>query len=119
MFSTDFSAGLAVLAGLLTVFSVFCFIWAARLANYCRDAVYRVENENVKSLGLRRIAELEASMTELLDSHQALLDSHKKLRSRIGMRELREKRASEAEPTDLQSGDKRTVRLAAKSAGLI
>lgn len=116
---TEFSTGLAIFIGLVCVLAVFSVVHLVKLANYCRDAVQWVENENAKSVSLRQIAELESAMTELLDSHQSLLDSHKKLRSRIGMRELRDRRASEAEPTDLQSVDKRAVRLAAKSAGLL
>lgn len=119
MLSTDLSTGLVVLAVLLCVFSVACFVWAVKLANYCRDTARWVEKNNSKSSSLRQIAELEAAMTELLDSHQSLLDSHKKLRSRIGMRELRERRASEEQTTDLSSGDKRALRLAAKQSGLI
>lgn len=103
----------------MCVFGIYCTVFVTRLANYCRDAVSWVEKNNAKSLQLRQIAELEATMTEILDSHQSLLESHKKLRSRIGMRELREKRAGEAEPGDLQSTDKKQLRLAAKSAGLI
>lgn len=119
MLSTDLSTALALFLGLVCVFAAFCVWYVTKLGQFCRASVKWVQNNNAKSLSLRQISELESAMTELLDSHQSLLDSHKKLRSRIGMRELRERRASELEPTDLQSADKRAVRLAAKSAGLL
>jgi len=50
-----------------------------------------VQESNKRSLTLRRMAEVEATLTELLDSYDSLLKSHKKLRSRITMRENRAK----------------------------
>jgi hypothetical protein len=45
--------------------------------------------------GLKRLTEIEVELTELKDSYAALLTSHKKIRSRIGMRELREREADQ------------------------
>ena len=63
------------------------------------------------------MADVEGTLTDLLDSYAALLSSHKKLRARIGMRATREARAngvdSDAAP------DKTQLRLAAKQKGLI
>ena len=61
--------------------------------------IHWVKTENKASVSLRRMAEVEATLTDLLDSYQNLLESHKKLRSRIGMRELRDKKAEAATET--------------------
>jgi hypothetical protein len=67
-----------------------------------------------------QIAELSAEMSELTDAYGALLKSHKKLRSRITMRENREKGMDQGTGSDLSSlTDKRALRLAAKGAGLL
>lgn len=51
------------------------------------------------SLPLKRCRDLEAQIADLNSSFDALMDSHKRLRSRSGMRELREKdQQREGEP---------------------
>lgn len=94
MLWTDLSTGFAFFLFLLCSAAVLIVIWMLKLATYCRDAVAFVQNQNKRALSLRRIAELEATQTELLDAYNSLLASHKKLRSRIGMRNLREKRGN-------------------------
>jgi hypothetical protein len=54
-------------------------------------AVWMVLQRNARALGLKRLAELSGEMAELVDSFDALLKSHNTLRSRISMRENREK----------------------------
>jgi regulator of replication initiation timing len=50
----------------------------------------------VSSQMRKRMSDLELMMSDLESSFQSLLESHKRLRSRAGMRELRE-RVSEPE----------------------
>lgn len=89
---------------------------SARYARACADWARNLDNQREPE---SRIAALSSEMTELSDAYAALLRSHKKLRSRITMRENREKGSADDDP-DLSSGtDKRQLRLAAKSAGLL
>lgn len=89
MLSTDLAL---LVIGLIAV----CVVWVAisqvNLRKDLETAIDFVRNHNAKSLSLRKIAEVEVALTELTDSYDALLSSHRKLRSRIGMREVREKR---------------------------
>ena len=67
-----------------------------------------------------QIAALSGQMTELTDAYDALLKSHKKLRSRITMRENRQKGRDTDDDPDLSSmTDKTALRHAAKRAGLL
>lgn len=117
MLLTEFSTGWAVFFVLFCAFAVAITVFCVRLANYCRDAVNHVENQNKNAVSLRRMAEVEASLTDLTDSYDSLLKQHKRLRSRIGMRKIRED--SQKPENDLHSKDKQAVRLAAKSVGLL
>jgi hypothetical protein len=63
---------------------------------------------------MKRVAEIECDLTELKDSYDALLTSHKKLRSRIGMREIRDR---EAEAPDDPATWKQRTRAALAKAG--
>lgn len=96
MLSTDLSTIALALAGVAFVMSVISAIAAARALSFAQDAVTWVQTNNADSISLRQMAEVQTQLTELLDAHQTLYDSHKKLRSRIGMREMREKRRSES-----------------------
>lgn len=93
-----------------------------RAKNWCND-VGEIVNQLLEQVGesaqLDRIAKLETVATELTDSYDALLTSHKKLRSRIGMREVRERRKEGGEDDMGTTTDKKALRLAAKSKGLI
>lgn len=91
--STGFSYFSLGLTALLLLFVIWIYRWVLQLANYCRDAVDFVQKENKRAVSLRRIAEVEATLTELSDAYDALLTSNKKLRARIGMRERRAKGA--------------------------
>jgi len=118
--SPELSTFLLVLACAFTVFSVIVLVKVRRLARQCRSACDYLLNQNRNDLGLRRLAEVEGTLTELLDSYDSLLKSHKKLRSRIGMRETRARRNGAGSDDDLSSGtDKTALRIAAKSAGLL
>ena len=89
------STELSIAALLLTALSALAWLvlawWVWKLAKYCDAAVDFVANQNQSSVSLRRIADVESTLTELTDSYDALLTSHKKLRSRISMRENRER----------------------------
>jgi hypothetical protein len=66
-----------------------CVTFAARVARERRD--YRA---------------LLAFMTELDDNHEALAASHKRLRSRVGMRELRARRKEPQNAAEADLADK-------------
>lgn len=84
-----------------------------------------VRTENKNAVSLRRIAELEVALTDLVDSYHALLKGHKKLRARIGMREVRLRRGN-GEDANVPLGpgavsptetDKDKIRAAARAQG--
>jgi len=122
MLPTELSTIWLIAAGFLTVFCGACVVWLVQLAQYCRSAVEFVENQNKRAVSLRRIADLETTCTELLDSYNSLLDSHKKLRSRIGMRNIRKSRENGADLTPMssdadKSAYKATLRAKLRSTG--
>ncbi len=55
-------------------------------------AVGFVRRQNKRALSLRRLAQIEAELTELTDAVASTHQMLKKLRSRIGMRDLRQRR---------------------------
>ena len=121
MLSTDFLVLLGVIAAIAVVFQ-----WQIiRIYRFCRRSIDFVENSNKRSLSLRRMAEVEATLTELSDAYDALLKSHKKLRSRIGMRENRARRANGAKDDDIPDaktdpdGWKRAMRLKLRREGVL
>jgi hypothetical protein len=65
-----------------------------RARKYAENCLTWVQKGNAASVSLQKMADVEVALTELTDSYQSLLTSHKKLRSRIGMRD---KRAREIE----------------------
>ena len=80
-----------------------------------RNALRRLEHNNSRSVSLAKMAYVEASLSELTDAYDALLSSHKKLRSRIGMRAVREgaeaARQAIPDPKDDPAGYKKAMRL--------
>jgi len=118
MLSTELSPFLIGFLALVALFACYVTYFVIKLANYCKLAVHFVENQNKNAVSLRRMAEVEATLTDLTDSYDALLAQHKKLRSRIGMRKVRED-AGKKPATGLNSTDKDEVRLAAKAANLL
>lgn len=125
MISTELAfaaAGFAVGCALLAVISAARAVKYARSAeSFAVDALDYLKTNNEKSLSLAQLAEVQAGLTELTDSYQSLLTSHKKLRSRIGMREVRDRRANGNAPDD--SADyatrKSQLRDMAKSKGYL
>lgn len=124
MLSTELST---ILAGISGIFATAAAIFSAiswRIARKSRQdagALAGWVHENSKSsVTLKRLTELETELTELTDSYDALMKSHRKLRSRIGMRENRARGASQDDEEPIQSTtDKRQLRLAAKKAGFL
>lgn len=117
MLLNDLSTGFVVLCGFVTIYLTFVTYYTVKLSNFCRDAVHVVMNQNKKAVTLRRMAEVEATLTDLTDAYEGLLKSHKKLRSRIGMRNVREEREN-AKVIEMQP-DKASLRARAKSTGLL
>lgn len=120
MLSTETALYLTVTVSFLSLCLALLCVWNARRAQSyaanCENWMRRVAEMRDPTA---KIAELSGEMTELADSYSALLKSHRKLRSRISMRENREKGGADP-ASDLSSErDKRQLRLAAKSAGLL
>ena len=110
------------LLGCFGVLFVVLSMWIRAIGIYARNAVHYIETQNKRSVSLAKIAEVESSLTELLDSYDSLLKSHKKLRSRIGMREVREKRKLEDDPPMSTEGKeqwKREMRLKLRQSGAL
>ena len=121
MLSTELYTFLGVFCLLVSIFCIISAYYIIKLAHYCRAAVEYVEKHNKNAVSLRKLTELEVGVTDLWDSHATLLKSHKTLRSRIGMRELREQRENGVD--SISDGDRLTpkekLRLQAKAAKLI
>lgn len=125
MFSTELSTAVVVLCISTLCFCVAITAWIMKISRYCHEVMDWVQVHNAKSLSLSRIAELEASHTELLDAHHATAESLRKLRARITMRQNREKRANGAEsdtgPPPADEGErsryKKQLRDAARKQG--
>lgn len=118
MSETDLvTAALASVSVVALVLAWVALRQSARAIEYGRRACQYTQEANEESVSLAKLASLECTMTELTDSYDALLTSHKKLRSRIGMREHRQKGANGS--ADLDSRDKVALRLSAKSRGLL
>lgn len=101
MLSNDLSTiSVLLLAVSLAFFAIALWI-SVRAYRYSGAAWQYVQNMNAESQSLAEIARISADLTELHDAYSALLSSHKKLRSRVGMREVRERRKNGADaPTD-------------------
>ncbi len=118
MLLNDLSTVLAGFLGLVLILCAYCVFYVIRLGHYCRGAVEYVQTQNKKAVTLRRMAEVEASLTDLTDSYEALLAAHKKLRSRINMRAVREDRKNDADSA-ANGTDKRALRQAARDKNLL
>lgn len=82
---------------------------AARSAQWAAQCADWIDKNNKKSRVLREMGELQAELTNLTDLYASLNSTMKKLRSRIGMRELNARRQGEDVPTDAE-GVKRELR---------
>ena len=115
MLSTENALYASLFVSLFAVIVGFAALIIARsAASYARAVEKYLRAKAPKS----EIAALHAELTELTDSYGALLKSHKRLRSRITMRETREKGRDNDPEDELGSiVDKRQLRLAAKGPG--
>lgn len=91
MFSTDLSTFLVVFAAFLLMCASYVAYKVRRMANRVAAAVTYLHTQNKNAVSLRRIAELESTLTELSDSYEVLLKSVKKLGARARTRAAREK----------------------------
>lgn len=113
MLSTELPTILIALVALsAAVLAIFSWKQCRRAAEYAAAAVGYVETTNKKSVTLAKLAEIEASLTDLTDSYAALMASHKKLRARIGMRAAREKNSDQADlsTAGLSDGQKSEIK---------
>lgn len=112
----ELSPTLSTIALIVTaLLSVVAVMYARHAWFFCRDTEEFIKLQNKRSVSLSKLAEIEASLSELLDAYDALLASHKKLRARIGMRHNRAaQRESESDIPDPKTdpaGYKRVMRL--------
>lgn len=126
--STIEIALLVVLAGFFIALGIVCAWQARKSAVFARSCAEWMSENNTKSASMARIAEISSEMTEVTDALHSLIKQHKRLRSRIGMRELRKKRKqagnSEAPVVELDLVDapgskKADLRVEAKRQGLL
>jgi len=104
---------------LSTILVIFlCLVVVALLSLRVRNleaavfhALETLKTSNSRAISLKKMAEVEATLSELLDAYDALLASHKKLRSRIGMRAVREQRSEIPDAQADPAGYKRAMRL--------
>lgn len=120
--STIFSILALALAAAASIIATAAALFARRAAQNSGLCASWMDRNNANAVSLKRMADVEAQMTDLVDSYGSLLASHKKLRARIGMRENRLKKGNtgDGEAEELHSEtDKAALRLKAKQAGLL
>lgn len=116
------STGYVLMAVLLSQFATLCiagYAWrkAAIAQRYANDCAIWVQSENADSVSLAKMAELESQMLDVIDSHNRVQASIRKLRSRIGMQELRERDKIDV---DIETTtDKNALRQKARARGLL
>ena len=66
----------------------------------CGLSIFAFQLAMARHRNLRDIRAIVLHLSELEDMHEALAASHKRLRSRVGMRDLRERRKSEKNGAD-------------------
>lgn len=84
-----------VLAGIACLFALAAWVTSRRAVEYGSDAAEFCEKNNKASVTLKRMTALEVEMTEITDSVKSIHTSLHKLRSRIGMRDLAERKKNE------------------------
>lgn len=86
-----------LVAGFALIFALGAAVFAIAAAKDARLSAHYCEQNNKRS----KLAALEAEVTDLSDSLATIRDSLKKLRSRQGMRDLREKRKNAPETSSI------------------
>jgi hypothetical protein len=124
MLSTELSTiGLFFVAFLAAIgfgFAVSAYKRAGEAFRYGKAAVEFTRENAAHELSRAGIDKIELSLSDLEDRHHALLESHKRLRSRVGMRELRKRRkeanGEDRDPNSRDMFDPNTATDAEKSA---
>lgn len=104
--------------------AIYAFREVRRMATYAAECTSWLETNNMEALKDSKLGKLESSLTELWDSHSSLLASHKRLRSKYGMRDLRERRNAEHDDPNGEldlatTRDKTALRLELRKRGLL
>jgi len=93
MLSTDFYTLTLLFVPVFAIgVTIGALVHARKCARYCESAANFMAENTKEAVSNSKTGELERSLTELWDSHASLLASHKRLRSKYGMRDLRERR---------------------------
>lgn len=118
MFSTGFPQILAVLLASVALIGAAVALFYARKCAFYSHQIAKFTSERAPR---RRIAEISGEMSDLRDAYDSLLQSHKKLRSRITMRQNRAKKENGAQDSlDLSTSvEKDRLRLACRERGLL
>jgi len=72
----------------------------------CLAAVYAARSSRLASdasSGLKRLREVERQISDLQSNFDSLMESHKRLRSRVGMRQLRDEKEIPIRETKAQA----------------
>lgn len=104
------STELALICATIVTFLCLClailsWVNARRAASHSAECYSWVQKVGKMRDPTASVAELSAEVTELHDAYDALLKSHKKLRSRIGMRENRAKASNGVDSGTVPAGD--------------
>jgi len=97
MFPTYFAAFAAFFSLVATVIAYAAMDHSRKTRYYAQELGEWVASENKRSKSLKQLADHEAALLELTDAHESLHSSMKKLRSRVGMRELNARRKGQAD----------------------
>lgn len=101
-----------ILCLVLAICSIVATLSAVHAGDDAARCLKWIEKNNKNSVTLKRIAELETEMTECTDAVVAYGASLKKLRSRVGMRKVREEAADAIPDSTVDpEGYKRAMRL--------
>ena len=92
MFSTILLSAAMAIACISCIVACWMFVLARNYGRYARMCYDAMQENTIEAISSSKIAELERSLTELWDSHTSLLASHKRLRSKYGMRDMRERK---------------------------
>ena len=127
MLSTPVIVVCLIYLAVCTLICAYCLRYAWKANVFAQRAVVWTQENSEKSVALKQLEDYGIALADLNERHVALYESHKKLRSRVGMRELRERRSKEAagdgDDKQLQLSDanvsKDDLREAAKKRGLL
>ena len=131
MIFTDLSTIALVLAGIALIFALAAMDVARKSLLRARESEKWLMENAESSVTRAHLAKMSGEITDLVDSYEALLKNHNRLRSRISMRENREKKkapenGAERDPDTVDWVDeggkaayKAKLRREAKASGLL